>query len=340
MSGLVLSRNVVSFEDLSAVVMGADLRTTQLDPGFCRGQLLHADLGAMQVSAGRFETQNDIRMRGVLSSDRVVLAMILSPSGQISQWQQEALQGDIFVFPRNYEQDGRFAGSTSYVTIDMSLNELAAAGAQYHLDEGKYWEHTVRYRAAPNIRHAATRKLSQSIGQLQQTGSPLPEPLQAELREQFLHAFLVQTSDSVHGGRYIPPVRNGRELVRQVEDYVRAHANTPVDIHKICSDLAISRSTIQRAFNDVLDRPPKLALQRLRMSQVHATLRSADPQTTTIRQVAHAHGFYELGRFAGDYRRLFGETPSATLQRPRGPARFATAAPDWRHLMEVDFVEA
>jgi AraC family ethanolamine operon transcriptional activator len=340
MSGLVVSRNVVSFEDLSAVVMGADLKTTQLDPGQCRGQLLHADLGAMQVSAGRFETENDIRMRGVLSTDRVVLAMILSPSGQISQWQQEALQGDIFVFPRNFEQDGRFAGSTSYVTIDMTVDELAAAGAQFHLDESKYWEHTVRYRAAPDIRYAATRRLGSSIAQLQQADTPLSESLQAHLKEQFLNAFLVQASDSVHGGRYIPPVRNGMELVRRVEDYVRAHSDVPVDIQTICNELAVSRSTLQRAFNDTLDRPPKLALQRLRLSQVHAVLRTADPQSTTIRQIAYAHGFYELGRFAGAYRRLFGESPSATLQRPRGIARFTNTAPDWRHLMALDTVDA
>lgn len=340
MSGLVVSRNVVSFEDLGSVVMGTELRTTQLDPGACTGQLLHADLGNMQVSAGRFETESDIRMRGVLSSERVVLAMILSPSGQISQWSQEALQGDIFVFPRSHEQDGRFAGSTSYVTIDMHVDELAAAGAAYHLDDSRYWEQTVRYRAAAKIRANATHHISSTIGRLQQAEAPLSEPLQAQLRDELLRAFLVQASDSVHGDRYIPPVRNGMELVRRVEDYVRAHPHVPVDISDICSALGISRSTLQRAFNDTLDRPPKVVLQRLRLSQVHAVLRTADPQSTTVRQVAHAHGFYELGRFAGAYRQLFGEAPSQTLQRPRGIARLTTTAPDWRHLLEVDLVDA
>ena len=34
-----------------------------------------------------------------------------------------------------------------------------------------------------------------------------------------------------------------------------------------------------------------------------------------IADVAYAHGFYELGRFAAVYARMFGERPSETLSR-------------------------
>jgi len=32
-----------------------------------------------------------------------------------------------------------------------------------------------------------------------------------------------------------------------------------------------------------------------------------------VKQVAYAHGFWHLGQFAHDYKRLFGESPSETL---------------------------
>jgi transcriptional regulator GlxA family with amidase domain len=44
---------------------------------------------------------------------------------------------------------------------------------------------------------------------------------------------------------------------------------------------------------------------------------SADPATATVTSIATEYGFWELGRFSVDYRTLFGETPSAALQRRR-----------------------
>jgi AraC-like DNA-binding protein len=59
------------------------------------------------------------------------------------------------------------------------------------------------------------------------------------------------------------------------------------------------------------------------LQRFHATrqqLTVASPGQTTVTQVAYDNGFYHLGRFSADYRRLFGELPSKTLlQQYRNP---------------------
>jgi AraC family ethanolamine operon transcriptional activator len=44
-------------------------------------------------------------------------------------------------------------------------------------------------------------------------------------------------------------------------------------------------------------------------------LHRADPATTEVSDVANDWGFWHLGWFAADYRRLFGEPLLATLAR-------------------------
>jgi len=76
------------------------------------------------------------------------------------------------------------------------------------------------------------------------------------------------------------------------------------------------RRALHRAFINVLGMPPIAFLRRKRLGDVHTALLMAAP-VATIKQIALEHGFAELGRFAGEYRRLFGELPSHTLRRAR-----------------------
>lgn len=81
----------------------------------------------------------------------------------------------------------------------------------------------------------------------------------------------------------------------------------------ICAVVGVSERTLQYAFRDYVDMSPITYLRRCRLNRVRATLRTSDPQTTTVTQIAMRFGFLHLGRFAEDYRQLFDESPSVTL---------------------------
>jgi hypothetical protein len=50
---------------------------------------------------------------------------------------------------------------------------------------------------------------------------------------------------------------------------------------------------------------------------VRLALLRADPETTSVKEIARNHQFLELGRFAVVYRAVFGELLSFTLRDPR-----------------------
>ena len=62
-------------------------------------------------------------------------------------------------------------------------------------------------------------------------------------------------------------------------------------------------------------RLPSLAfLKRQRLNRVHRALREANSMKVLMKQVAFTNGFTHLGQFSRDYRRIFCEAPSETLQ--------------------------
>jgi AraC-like DNA-binding protein len=74
--------------------------------------------------------------------------------------------------------------------------------------------------------------------------------------------------------------------------------------------------TLRKHFRVFMAASPLKYWRQLRLAGVRGCLLDR-PQNASITEVAIRFGFGHLGRFAQDYRKHFGETPSATLERNR-----------------------
>jgi len=104
------------------------------------------------------------------------------------------------------------------------------------------------------------------------------------------------------------------EIVRRAEEVYRSHVGEPVSIAQLSSIVGVSERSLRNAFYDVYTTSPKRYLKLWQLHQVRRELRAAHASVT---DVATLHGFFELGRFAGEYKALFGEVPSMTLHKAR-----------------------
>ena len=123
---------------------------------------------------------------------------------------------------------------------------------------------------------------------------------------------------AVRAGRHDEASAGRSQIVRRAEAFFRRHLGEPVSIAQLSSIAGVSERSLRNAFYDVYTTSPKRYLRLWQLHQVRRALRSTDPQDASVTDVATLHGFYELGRFAGEYKALFGEAPSQTLQRARG----------------------
>jgi transcriptional regulator GlxA family with amidase domain len=102
-------------------------------------------------------------------------------------------------------------------------------------------------------------------------------------------------------------------IVHEVEGIARTLGGEPLRVAKIYQNVSVGPGMIRLAFRLVYGCSPRRFLREQRLQAVREELRTAGPGVT-VTQIATRHGFVELGRFSGQYRKAFGENPSATLR--------------------------
>ena len=99
-------------------------------------------------------------------------------------------------------------------------------------------------------------------------------------------------------------------------EYIRQADLAVLDPAALCAAAAVSTRTLEYAFQESLGLSPAVFIRRLRLHALRRELLASALGESTVTDLAYHLGFTQLGRLAGDYRRTFGELPSATLARP------------------------
>jgi AraC-like DNA-binding protein len=106
-----------------------------------------------------------------------------------------------------------------------------------------------------------------------------------------------------------------RTIIARFEEFLEMRREQPVYLIDICKAVGVSERTLRAACQEQFGLSPTRYLWLRRMYLARRRLAEGPARTTSVTEVAMANGFWELGRFATEYRALFGETPSMTLRR-------------------------
>ncbi len=110
------------------------------------------------------------------------------------------------------------------------------------------------------------------------------------------------------GGAPVP------KLLKRAVDLIQDHAAEALTVDDVALAVGISVRALQQGFRQHVGSTPTEYLRDIRLDRVRSTLQAGDPSALTVTDVAYRWGFTHLGRFAGEYRRRFAESPSVTLR--------------------------
>lgn len=109
----------------------------------------------------------------------------------------------------------------------------------------------------------------------------------------------------------------GAPYIKRAEEWIDGHLEEAICDEDVAAALGVDATRLANTFKRVRGLSLKRALRERRLERAREILEAAPPDTT-VTEVAARLGFFELGRFAGRYRELFGERPSETLARSLG----------------------
>ena len=140
--------------------------------------------------------------------------------------------------------------------------------------------------------------------------SPLPESV-------LIERVLATLCMALTAAGPLPPSclasRNAWRYVRRVRAYLSDHPGEAPGLEALCRIIGVGARTLETSFREVTGLSPMKFLRVRRLNAARHTLATGDPEEISVKSVALSQGFWHFGRFARDYKLLFGENPSATL---------------------------
>jgi len=195
--------------------------------------------------------------------------------------------------------------STIHDGLESLIGKRAAVPVEFDmiLDTGNGGGHLIR---------SSIETAGRQLGEPQ---SPLSRPAVAARFEEFiinalLHGQPHNHLDAIIGERQPAAPKQ----VRRAEEYIHAHAGEVVKLSQIAEAAGCSVRALQLAFRTFRDTTPMALLRQARLERAHAELLQSNPGATTVTEIAVKYGFFNIGRFARDYRIAFGQSPSETLR--------------------------
>jgi AraC-like DNA-binding protein len=313
----VASITALCFSDplsLQAAISTADLQLLPTARGQFRAELTKVCIDQLWMQ--RFHQNLPLINAGAMKPGRRVFTFLTSAEpAAMRHCGMDVLSGDIIVnnFDEIHQQtEAEFRlGSMSLTIRALDAACKAITGCEF---SGSPLKHLVRPNAALMSRLLT---LHEMVGQIATTVPEVLEvPEAARSLEQQLIYILVRCLTESVSVQMTSGGRSHDKIVAKFEAYLGAHPNMPLYLPEICAAIGAGERTLRAACEEHLGMGPIRYLALRRMHLVRRGLLRAVSSTTTVTRIATDHGFWELGRFAVNYNALFGETPSATLQRP------------------------
>jgi len=307
-----MSISTTDIDDLAQFQVNKNRRYTQLQAGRLHGHYSEVNLGGVQVFREKLTV--GVLIEAAPASSFVPFGALLPSKGEYT-FCGKNVENNAILQATGGEWDFNFTGGLNYVAAVFHRENFNRDIQQLTGEETPHdWLVSKPSLTEPLTLNRYARALNTVINLVENR----PEILSKEnavrmlgdslLRLLFNVLKVTALSDNKETSRV-----NRSQGVHRVIDYLHSYAADVPTIPELCLIAKLSERNLQYGFKEYLGVTPIRYLRLVRLNGVRRDLLMSHPKKDKIVDIALNWGFIELGRFAGEYKQLFQELPSTTL---------------------------
>jgi AraC-like DNA-binding protein len=236
-------------------------------------------------------------------------------TGQRASWNGTEFQPTNAIRHRENESSTMYtSGTLGYGAMSIPKDDVTSIGVLAGCDLMPPRETLIITRGAAVMDRL--QRLHAAAGHLAEAAPEIithPEAARG-LEQSLIEAMVGCLTDAAPAGERSARRRH-EHIMRRFHRLIEAHPDEALYIPDVCTEIGGAERTLRQCCYEQLGMGPKQFLTTRRMNLVRRDLNRALPTATTVTEVAVQYGFWNLGRFAGEYKSMFGELPSVTLKR-------------------------
>jgi len=319
----ILNDRFTDFEEFAQTTRAWDLDFIQLDRGNFETKLIQIGADGVQLAQASFNRYID--QKGSPPPGLWTFAILTNESSPIIWRGRQVSKKSVMVYSPGSEIDAQSRPGFDVYTLSYPGSILDELAQMFEIPSFR------KLIEATDLITAKASKLSKCREQTKHILSAIKEnPLKLNSKAMLdemrfsLSQQLISTLVFSRPEYHKPSYRKRDRGLRRAKAYLSEHGEEPITVRDLCGVTEVSERTLRYAFLEQFGVSPKSYLLAMRLNGVRRQFSHADPSSATIAGVANHWGFWHMGKFAADYRRLFGELPSETLRREGGKSQRLT----------------
>jgi AraC-like DNA-binding protein len=301
-------------DDFAASFLGMDVEMTILGRGRFEAKVIRIDLGCLHVRRLSDNLPRIAHMSDV--PEEAIISFRTEPGPRLMRDGVEMATTNI-IWRRS---DGSYFlksdGLASWGACLLRLEDLVSLGEALVGRDLTSPKDALTITPPP----AALEKLQRlhaAAGQLAEDApAVIAHPEVARSLEQALIEAMIDCLGTGEYGKDRSAVRQHAAIMRRFHQAVEEKPDEALFIPELCREIGSTARTLQICCQEHLGVSPTRYLLLRRMHLARRDLQESASTATTVTEIATRYGFWQFGRFAGEYKALFGELPSTVLARP------------------------